>query len=68
MCKVVFKYLCEIDEMAQEFKYAYVRIGPEIEISAELGISTAVLILCLTLCVACVSKQEIIVVKMYIKR
>lgn len=54
--------------MAQGFKYACVRIGPEIEISAKLEISIAVLILCLTLCVACVSKQEIIVAKMYIKR
>lgn len=57
-----------IYEMAQEFKYAHVRIGPEIEISAELGISIAVLILCLALCVACVSKQEIRITKMYIKR
>lgn len=39
--------------MAQEFKYDYVRIGPEIEISAELGISLAVLILSSTLCCMC---------------
>lgn len=51
--------------MAWEFKYAHVRIGPEIEISAELGIS-CVLMLCLALCVACVSKQKIIVAKLYL--
>lgn len=54
--------------MAQKFKYAHVGIGPEIEISAELGISIAVLILCLACCVAHVSKQDVIVAKMFIKR
>ena len=63
LCKVIFKYvrnLCKIDEMAQEFKCAQVSIGigPEIEISAELGISITVLILYLTLGVVHVRKQE----------
>ena len=72
LCKVIFKYvrnLCKIDEMAQEFKCAQVSIGigPEIEISAELGISITVLILYLTLGVVHVRKQRIIVAKVYVK-